>query len=315
MPRYLITGGAGFIGSAIARRLLQAGQQVDIVDNLSTGLRSNVPAAARFIEADLASPATVEQLPREPYAAIFHLAAQSSGAVAQQGPYEDFQVNAGATLLLARWCLERNVRRFLYASSMTVYGDGNRRPVDEAAVCRPIGYYGAAKLTSETYLQVAALQGLNPTVLRLYNVYGPGQNLANLRQGMASIYLAYLLTGGPVPVTGSLDRYRDFVHIDDVVDAFIAAAAIETLPFAVYNVGSGRSTTVRELLRLLVAALGLPDDHPIDEQPGQGGDVFGSVACIDRIRRDLDWQPKVPLAAGLAGMAAWARRSTSPEPA
>jgi UDP-glucose 4-epimerase len=305
--RILVTGGAGFIGSALARRLIAEGDGVVIVDNLSTGKRSNVPPLATFVMADLAEPGTLELIPAGSYDGVVHLAAQSSGAIGQNDPYLDLRTNVGATLLLSRWCVARGIPRFLYASSMTVYGQGNREPVDETAECRPIGYYGASKLASESYLRLAADAGLGVTSLRLYNVYGRGQNLGNLYQGMASIYLVYLLDGACVPVTGSFDRYRDFVHIDDVVEALVLALRRKTTPSPVYNIGTGRKTTVRELLRMLIAAVGLPADHPVDELAGSPSDVFGSVATSRRAKDELGWEPRVSLEEGLPDMVAWAK--------
>jgi UDP-glucose 4-epimerase len=305
--RVLVTGGAGFIGSALVRRLIAEGDDVVIVDNLSTGKRSNVPPQATLVTADLAEPATLELVPAGTYDAVVHLAAQSSGAIGQSNPYLDLRTNVGATLLLSRWCIARDVPRFLYASSMTVYGQGNREPVDETAACRPIGYYGASKLASESYLRLAADEGLGVTSLRLYNVYGRGQNLGNLYQGMASIYLAYLLDGVRVPVTGSFDRYRDFVHVDDVVAALMLALRRTTTPSPVYNIGTGRRTTVRDLLRMLIAAVGLPAAHPVDELAGSPSDVFGSIATSRRAADELGWTPRIVLEDGLRDMVAWAK--------
>lgn len=305
--RILLTGGAGFIGSALARSLLADGHDVVIVDDLSTGKRSNVPAAAEFLEADLSQPETLRLLPNGPYGAVFHLAAQSSGAIGQKDPYRDMQTNTGATMLLSRWCLDHGVPKFMYASSMTVYGQGNREPVAETARCHPIGYYGASKLASEHYLRIASAEGLATSCLRLYNVYGPGQNLGNLYQGMASIYMAYMLEGVPVPVTGSFDRYRDFVYVDDVVTAFRRCLANPSSGHRVYNIGTGRKTTVGELLEALKVALGLPPGYPANELPGSSSDVFGSVADATLAARELDWQPAVALRDGLSRMAAWAK--------
>jgi UDP-glucose 4-epimerase len=305
--RFLVTGGAGFIGSALARRLLAGGHGVVVVDNLSTGKRANVPADADLIVADLANPVTLDSIPGGAYDAVVHLAAQSSGAIGQSNPYLDLQTNVASTLLLSRWCLAHDVPRFVYASSMTVYGQGNREPVDEMAACRPIGYYGASKLASESYLRLAGDEGLRVTSLRLYNVYGRGQNLGNLYQGMASIYLAYLLKGVCVPVTGSFDRYRDFVHVDDVVAALMLTLQRPATPSPAYNIGTGRRTTVRELLRLLIGAMDLPSDHPVEELAGSASDVFGSIANARRARDELGWTPRVALEDGLADMVAWAK--------
>lgn len=307
MMRVLITGGAGFIGSALARRLIDNGHAVAVVDNLSTGKRSNVPAQADFVLADLAEAEALKLIPKEAYDAVVHLAAQSSGAVGQNSPYLDLRANVGSTLLLSRWALERGVRRFLYTSSMTVYGQGNREPVDEHAACDPIGYYGTSKLASESYLRLAAKEGLSVTCLRLYNVYGRGQNLGNLYQGMASIYLAYLVAGVCVPVTGSFERYRDFVHVEDVVDALVLSLERPATPSYVYNIGTGRRTTVRQLLQMLIQAVGLPPDHPVEELSGSPSDVFGSVANCTRARVELGWSPRIALEQGLPDMVAWAK--------
>jgi UDP-glucose 4-epimerase len=196
----------------------------------------------------------------------------------------------------------------LFASSMTVYGHGNREPVPESTHCVPISYYAASKLASENYLRLAANQGLNTVCMRFYNVYGRGQNIGNLDQGMVSIFLAYLLKGVSVPVTGSLDRYRDFVHVDDAVDSLARGLAGTRVPFEVFNIGNGKKTTVRELLEKLVSAMDLRPDHPIVELAGSPSDVFGSVADTSHARTELGWEPRTGLDEGLADMAAWARK-------
>jgi UDP-glucose 4-epimerase len=305
--RVLVTGGAGFIGSALARRLIGEGHEVVVADNLSTGQPGNVPERATFVQLDLSEPEALSRLPHGAYDAVAHLAAQSSGAIGQADPYADMRVNVGATLLLSRWAIDKGTRRFLYTSSMTVYGQGNREPLGEGSPCAPVSYYGAAKLASENYLRLAAAAGASVTCFRLYNVYGRGQNLGNLYQGMASIYLAYLLKHVPVPVTGSFDRFRDFVHVDDVVDALMRALNRSTTPSLVYNIGTGKKTTVRELLRMLIAAMKLPENHPVEEGVGSLSDVFGSVADASRAQEELGWAPRVELRDGLEDMVAWAK--------
>jgi len=190
---------------------------------------------------------------------------------------------------------------------MTVYGHANREPVPENTRCVPISYYAASKLASENYLRLAANEGLNTVCMRFYNVYGRGQNIGNLDQGMVSIYLAYLLKGVSVPVTGSLDRYRDFVHVDDAVDSLARGLAGTRAPFEVFNIGNGKKITVRELLAKLVSTMDLRPDHPIVELAGSASDVFGSVADIGHARVELGWKPSIDLDEGLADMVAWAR--------
>ena len=301
----LVTGGAGFIGSHLAKALLVDGYEVDIVDNLSTGRRENLPDAASFLELDLRHPDAVNQLPRRDYTAILHLAGQSSGEKSFEDPLYDLDANARSTLLLARWALENGIATFLYASSMGVYGQADTHPVPESAMPRPISYYGASKYSAEQILQVAAQLGLRTVSLRMFSVYGPGQNLANMKQGMVSIYLAYLLRREPLVVKGSLERVRDFVYIDDVVDAW--KLALEKPVSGVLNLGSGQATSVRTLIAELLTACGLDNDYPVRVVEGTPGDQFALSADITAIREALGWEPEVSLREGLARMAGWVR--------
>ncbi len=182
---------------------------------------------------------------------------------------------------------------------MAIYGNPGAVPVSEAAPCVPVSYYGVSKLASEHLLRLAAAERLSVTCLRMFSVYGPGQDLNNLRQGIVSVYLAYLLRGVEVPVTGSLDRFRDLVYIDDVVDVWQRALLRPSTPSPAYNIGFGRPTTVRELLKALLTALALPADHPIRELAGSPSDQFGLYADTTLARRDFDWQPTVSLGEGL----------------
>lgn len=304
---YLVTGGAGFIGSAVARRLIADGHDIVILDNLSTGFRSNAPQAAHLIVADLLDDDALDQLPDRPYAGVFHFAAQSSGAISQRQPLADLQVNVGATISLIEWCTRKDISRLIFASSMTAYGTQPGAVLTEDLRCAPAGYYGVCKLASENFLNAARLSGLKPTSFRIFNAYGPGQNLGNREQGMVSIYLAYLLDGNELPVTGRLDRFRDFVFIDDIVDALVPSIYAEDLPAPVYNIGSGTKTTVADIISKLVAGLGLPADHPVRELAGSPHDLHGAVADISLAKRDLDWSPKVSLNDGLVQMITWAQ--------
>ena len=302
--KVLLTGGAGFIGSHLAQRLVARGHHVVIVDNLSNGRRENAPAGCPLLELDAGDPTTLGALP--PVDAVCHFAAQSSGPLSDEIPDVDLRSNATSTLLLSRWCIEQGIRRFVYASSMAVYGNPAALPVTEDAPCIPLSYYGVSKLTSEHLLRVAARDGLQSTCLRFFSVYGSGQNLDNVKQGIVSIYLAYMLRSNEVPVTGSLDRFRDLVHVDDVVSLCVEALERASTPSPVYNVGGGRPVTVRELLARLMEAVGAPSEFPIRELAGSPSDQFGLYADISRARADFGWQPKIGLSDGLRDMAAWA---------
>jgi UDP-glucose 4-epimerase len=306
--RYVVTGAAGFIGSHIARRLREDGHDVVILDNLTTGFRSNVPDGCELFELDIADGRALDSVPEMHCDAVLHLAAQSSGEISHDDPLLDLRTNTFGTLQLLHWARRRGIERFLYASSMTVYGLIDELPIREDARFTPHSFYGIHKLASEHYVEHFAKAGMRTTVLRMFNVFGPGQNLANMKQGMVSIYLASMLRSGRVLVKGSKDRFRDFIDIDDVVSAWIAALQSPAAWGRTYNVGRGMPVTVEKLLSELEAAGGYaPGTLPIEYAAGTPGDQFGVYADVDAIKRDLGWTPRVNLHDGLRKMAAWAR--------
>jgi UDP-glucose 4-epimerase len=247
----LITGVAGFIGSHVARRFLQEGYQVVGVDDLSGGSRGNVPEGLEFIQGDLAQTATIARLPRG-CRKILHLAGQSSGEISFDDPVADLQKNTVSTLNLIRYGIENQVERCVYASSMSVYGAVRDIPIDESVVPAPLSCYGVGKLAAENYLRVYSKQ-LPFVALRMFNVYGPGQNMRNLRQGMVSIYLAQALSSRRIEVKGSLERFRDFIYIDDAVEFWFRAATYPEAMGQTLNLGTGVRTTVGDLLQRVCA--------------------------------------------------------------
>lgn len=297
----LVTGGAGFIGSALARALLGAGHEVIVADNLSTGYRENVPPGAEFIEIDLGNREEYGKLEGTRFDTVCHLAGQSSGEASFRDPWYDYNSHATSTFLLLELCRSIQARRFLYASSMSVYGDPRSVPVDEDHPTRPKTYYAAGKLAAEGYIRLADTLDMDTTIFRMFSVYGPNQNLANRMQGMISIYLSYVLDNQPILVKGAKQRFRDFVCIDDVIGAWIAALDNPRAHGKTYNLASGSKTSVEELLQALRQALGNPD-YPVEFGDNTPGDQFGMVAAIGRLRDDLGWTPRVELAEGLARM-------------
>jgi UDP-glucose 4-epimerase len=304
----LVTGGAGFIGSHLARRLLREGWAVDVVDNLSTGYRANVPKEATFVELDLSRNDLAEKLPARRYDAVFHLAAQSSGEISFDDPSYDLRTNCQSTVLLLGWCREHGTTRFIFTSSMSIYGDQAVQPVAEAAAPVPKSFYGIGKLASEAYTHVYSTFGIHSTSLRLFNVYGPGQNLANMRQGMVSIFLAYILKKQDIIVKGAPDRYRDIIYIDDVIDAYMACLDNPATYGKAYNVATGRKTTVGELIDAELRAFGYsPGEYPVTFTTGTPGDTFGIYADTTALTADTGWRPLVNLTEGLDRMVAWAK--------
>ena len=311
IARYLVTGGAGFIGSNIAGRLLDRGDEVVVFDNLSTGFAYNVPPGAHMVDANISQPEALELMPEGHFDAVLHLAAQSSGEISHENPGLDLSSNALGTLLLLDWCKRHGVPRFLHASSMAVYGLTDQVPVRESQALDPYSFYGISKLASEQYVRHYMRSGLATTIFRMFNTYGPVQNMANMKQGMVSIYLTFLIREQPILVKGSMDRFRDFIYIEDVVDAWLAALDNPDTHGRVYNLASGRKTLVRELIPDLIRAWGLdPEIYPIEHGEGTPGDQFGIYADINPITRDTGWQPRVHLPEGLKRMAQWAKGLT-----
>lgn len=297
----LITGGAGFIGSALARALIRDGHEVIVADNLSTGKRANVPRQAAFVEMDLSARAEYHRLETVTFDTVFHLGAQSSGEASFVDPWSDFNSHATATFLLLDLCRRRGVKRFLYGSSMSVYGDPQYLPVDELHPTLPKTYYAAGKLAAESYVRLHSTLGLQTTIFRMFSVYGPNQNLENKMQGMASIYLSYMLDGKPITVKGSKDRFRDLVYIDDVVQAWLLAWSNPVAHGQTYNLGTGTKTTVETLLRTLAESFGNPA-YPIEYAANTPGDQHGMVADVGRLKTDLGWRPATALAVGISAM-------------
>jgi UDP-glucose 4-epimerase len=314
MKRYLITGGAGFIGGRLARRLIAEGHSISILDLPKKLKDSPVPANAEIIAGDISQAQTFAAL-NGSFDAVIHLAAQTSARVSHEEPERDLDTNARGTLLLARWCVSNNVPRLLYGSSMGIYGNPLRLPVRETDTPMPVSFYGVTKLAGEHYLQAHVPLGLQPTIFRMFNVYGPGQDMANLKQGMVSVYLAYIHEAKSVPVTGSLERFRDFIYIDDVIDAFMLALHPKHDKRShgeIYNVGSGVTHTVRQVLDLLIEAYGRdPKTYPVKEVEGHAGDIFGMHSDSTKLQKAFAWIPKVTLRQGIERMVTWLREEVA----
>jgi UDP-glucose 4-epimerase len=307
----IVTGGAGFIGSHLAARLLRDGHGVTVVDDLSTGRVENIPPGADFIKTDLGRE-EYDKLDQLEGAAVFHLAGQSSGEASFYDPLGDLRSHVLSTFWLLEWCRKKQIKRFIYASSMSIYGEPQYLPVDEGHPQRPRTFYSAGKIAAEAYIKLYQTLGMDTTIFRLFSVYGPGQNLENRMQGMVSIYLSFLLEGRPIIVKGSRERFRDFVYVDDVVEAWLAAWDNPQSYGKVYNVASGQKTRVADLIEALKQAWGCPD-HPVTYQEGTPGDQFGMVGHNSAIAQDLHWQPQVQLPEGLKRLASFENRRSSGE--
>lgn len=302
MQRILITGVGGFIGSHIARRFVQEGYSVFGVDDFSSGRAENVPLGVGFIEGDLSRRSTIARIPPD-CRKILHLAGQSSGEISFDDPIKDLERNTVSTLNLMQYGMEHAIDCFLYASSMSVYGAVDDAPISETRACLPLSCYGVGKYASEGYLRTFSSR-LPAGILRMFNVYGPGQDLSNLRQGMVSIFLAQALTSGRIEVKGSVERFRDFIFIGDAVEAWFRAATWGSAVGRTLNVGTGVKTTVGELLQRICKLVPGAYYYVHSSTPGDQSGIYADVTVLNDV---LAIDTFTLLDAGIAKFAEWAR--------
>ncbi len=302
--KLLITGVAGFIGAKVAEAALDNGYVVVGVDDLSQGYAGNVPSGCEFIKGNLIDPNFVNSLPKD-CEVILHLAGQSSGEISFDNPISDLEKNTISTLNLIKYGISNRIKKMVYASSMSVYGATEDRPIDESYVCAPLSCYGVGKLAAENYLRIYQEQ-IPHTIFRMFNVYGPGQDMNNLRQGMVSIYLAHILKNGHIPVKGGVTRFRDFIYIDDVVNIWLKSIENNDLNNQCFNLGTGVKTTVLELLQKIQ---GILPDFTWEEVQNTLGDQFGIYADTKKIKNLLVNYSFTSLDAGLLKFIEWLKKN------
>ena len=287
----LVTGGAGFIGSHLAEALLAKGLRVAILDDLSVGNLNNVPRGAEFIRGDVRSTQDVQRSLAD-VEIVFHQAARVSIRSSVKQFYEDAETNLMGTLNLLRCCADSGVRKIVYASSMAIYGDSpSSDPIPENYLQEPISPYGISKLAGEKYcLRFSRDSGIHCLVLRYFNTYGPRQTFTPY-VGVITIFTHRLLDGRPPMIYGDGEQRRDFVYVGDVVEANLAAMNSD-IARAVFNVGTGRSTSVNQIAELLCQRIA-PQVRPIhvDEHPGE---LRYSIADVSRISAELGYRPRDP---------------------
>ena len=300
----LITGVAGFIGSKVAKRFIEEGHNIYGIDDLSSGIINNIPQQVNFIKSDLIDAGSLNEVPSS-CKIILHLAGQSSGEISFHNPVEDLRKNTISTLNLIQFGIKNKVNRILYASSMSVYGDSNceKYGVKEENNLNPKSCYGISKLTSEQYLKI--FQNQLPFVsLRMFNVYGPGQNMENMKQGMVSIYLSQAIKYKKISIKGNLFRFRDFIYIDDVVEAWFRASFQKDALNNAINIGTGKKTTVNEIIQLIKSIANVED---IEVKEGTPCDQFGIYSDNTKLKTILKVTPKVDLKNGLKDFYDWAK--------
>lgn len=315
MRRFLVTGGAGFIGGHLAERLVGDGHAVTVLDNFATGVRENVPDAAVLVEGDVTDRALVDELfASGRFEVVFHIAGQASISKSFATPELDLRTNVTGTLNVLRACVDAGVPRLVNASSMTAYGEPERIPTPEDVACVPVSYYGVTKYAAERYAQITGDRpdvDLAVTSLRMFNVYGERQSLDNPYQGVLAIFIGNVLRGEPITIHGDGRQTRDFVYIGDVVGAWLRVLDAEETFGAALNVGSGRETSVNQLADAVLGALGESrETWDMRSASTQLGDQRRSAADTGALAA-LGWSALTPLEEGVARTVAWARSQAS----
>jgi UDP-glucose 4-epimerase len=305
--RILVTGGAGFVGGALARRLVAYGARVSVLDDLFTGRREVVPAEATFVEGSV----TDEALVRELVAAsdlVFHLAARNIIA-STKDPRDDFAVNIGGTLNVLLAARDTRPERVVYASSASIYGNPRTIPINEDDPLVLLSPYAVSKLAGEHYGSAFyESYGLSVGTVRYSNIYGPGQRPDNPYCGVVSKFFAAAYEGHPLAVHGDGEQERDFTYIDDALDATLLAAIHPRAEGDVFNVGTGIGTSVNRLAEGIGRALGRPIEvEHIDRRDIDN--IRRRIVNIEKARRMLRWSPQITLEDGLRRTAMWLREA------
>ncbi len=298
----LITGGAGFIGSHVADFLLEKGHRVTIIDDLSTGRESNIPAGCDFVKMSISDPALADVFQKKQFDAVYHLAAQIDVRKSMQSPSDDVMLNVVGSLKLLEHCRNFNVRKFIFASSGgAIYGEQDYFPADENHIHHPLSIYGVDKLAVEHYMFAIHKDcGLDCVALRFANVYGPRQNHLG-EAGVVAIFTNRMLKNQPATINGDGKQTRDYVYVHDVAE--INRLSLNLEGFNVINVGTGVETDVNEIHKILSDKTGcqLPPNFGA-AQPGE--QQRSSLSC-DHALKLLNWKPQMKLEDGLEQTVRW----------
>jgi UDP-glucose 4-epimerase len=310
--RFTVTGGAGFIGSNLVDRLVADGHSVAVLDNFSTGSRENLAGALPridLVEGDLRDRAAVARAVAGAEV-VFHQGALAAVVRSVENPREVTDVNVGGTLNVLLAAREAGVRRVVFASSSSVYGDTPTLPKVETMPLSPRSPYAASKAAGEAYLSAfQGAYGLETVSLRYFNVYGPRQSAKSLYAAVVPRFVEAALSKKPPTVHGDGGQTRDFTFVGDVVDALVLAATARDAGKGPINLGAGARTSILDLARIVATAAGY--SGAVVHEAVRPGDVRDSLADIERARTWLGWNPRTTLEEGVANLVEWTRRRPS----
>jgi nucleoside-diphosphate-sugar epimerase len=310
MDKFLVTGGAGFIGSSICRKLVSQGCFVRVVDNLLTGKKSNLAAVIdkiEFIEADMGDSEVAQSVVKD-IDVVFHEGALPSVPLSVENPVPTHKHCVDATFTLLVAARDAGVKRFVYAASSSAYGDAPTSPKVETMPCNPLSPYAVGKLVGEYYCSVfSGVFGLETVALRYFNVFGPYQDPASQYAAAIPAFVTAILKDQPPTIYGDGEQSRDFTYIDNVVEANLLAARAAKTNGEVINIACGQAVTVNEIIAMLNKLLG-KSVQPIYTD-ARAGDVKHSLADITAARRLIGFDPVVSFSDGLQLAIDWYRNN------
>lgn len=297
---FLVTGAAGFIGSALANRLAREGHQVRGFDDLSTGDPARLSPEVMFTRGDVTDRPTLWTLLQD-VDCVYHLAAKVSVSESVLYPREYNHVNVGGTVSVMEAMRDVGVKRVVFASSGAVYGHQSAQPLTEELFPSPRSPYAVSKLAAEHYVRtIGRLWGIETVALRIFNAYGPGQPLPAAHPPVIPHFLRQAARNGTLVIHGKGDQTRDFVYIDDVVEAMVAASTAPTIDQSVINIGSGEGTSIKMLAQYTLEAVGVTAEWIFVEDQDPGPSQM--AADIKVARKKLGYQPRLGIRQGLETM-------------
>lgn len=309
--RVLVTGGAGFIGSHLVDRLLKEGFEVTVIDNLTSGNVENIAHHQSrrefcFTKGDIRDVTLVQETVKD-VDVVFHEAAFVSAALSVKNPLVTDEINVTGTLNLLKTSTDLDVKRFIYASSAAVYGDRSPPQKEETLIPQPTSPYAVSKLAAENYVQLFhQLYGMETVSLRYFNVYGPRQSfdLSNAYGGVITLFINGLLENMPPIIYGDGEQTRDFVYVYDIVDANLLALRTRNAAGEVFNIGTGRQTSINQVAETLKNVMNRGNLKTIYCDP-RPGDPRHGYANIDKAKKVLGYEPHYALQEGLNELVKW----------
>lgn len=293
--RILVTGGAGFIGSHLVKALVQNNHDVIVLDNLSTGKQEYLPNEVMLLERDICKPDSFADLGSVDV--IFHLAAQVNARASVEDPIHDADTNILGTVNVLEFAKNSDIQQIIFTSTCGVYGDQDQLPINETESCEPISGYGVSKYCAEQYIQLYdRLHKIPATIFRFANVYGPRQYRGE-NSGVISIFAHLAKEGSPLTVYGDGKQTRDYLAVQDIVDAFLLVLDNPSSNVVVYNLGTGEPTSLLDVIDMINKQLNR--DVQVYFEDAKQGDILHSFLDISAIYQNLGWKSRLSLEEGI----------------